>query len=613
MTTLHALFASIMSLWVSFTGGHSALLAQIPTAKVESVIVATTTQQSVKQTPVANVDVVNIENATTATNTIQSTSTTTQPVKENEFKNQILSVSTARDILFSGHGIEDVTVKKVLIHGVINQGIFSGYTRVVVVAYADTWGDPGSDGTVNFIFVTKDFKTYILDKSLDYFMTDDNAHMSSSVVISTETIPFDFPKEITINSFILEQGKIDILSSTANAKKVLNTDLNLTYLVTSSQVFVEDNYGLRFKYSLLPKETYEAHQKTPNWDDKNYRNYYFNASEINTKQPLYNTYGTAFPGGCASGDDSLREYSQVQEKDLQVIGTTASGITMYAPVDKQGVNVQKEFDAKVSGITKSFGEKGFKELNGGISAPSIEQYTSKNPVLFFKDPWGRFVSIGEWDYRLEGGCGKPVIYLYPQKDTKVTVALDVPTFFTTQIPTYSNGWKVLAHPDGTLDDLQISKTDCSAIDSTKFGSEYAKSACGSGTYPYLYWSGNVQADYPPVQGGWIVSRDHVKSFLEEKLTSIGFNKKEKNDFLEYWVPEMLQKNFNVFRISFIATEQMNSFIPMTITPKPDSVYRLFMDWEPLSNFPSIIPKAQVLPSIQRDGFTVVEWGGVHPR
>jgi hypothetical protein len=49
MTTLHALFASIMSLWVSLTGGHSALLVQIPTAKVESVIVASTTTTSVIQ------------------------------------------------------------------------------------------------------------------------------------------------------------------------------------------------------------------------------------------------------------------------------------------------------------------------------------------------------------------------------------------------------------------------------------------------------------------------------------------------------------------------------------------------------------------------------------
>jgi hypothetical protein len=76
---------------------------------------------------------------------------------------------------------------------------------------------------------------------------------------------------------------------------------------------------------------------------------------------------------------------------------------------------------------------------------------------------------------------------------------------------------------------------------------------------------------------------------------------------------MLKKEELFFRVSFITTQEMNRFIPMTVTPRPDSVYRLFMDWEPISQNPSKQPEEQILPVVKRDGFTLIEWGGIHPK
>ena len=58
---------------------------------------------------------------------------------------------------------------------------------------------------------------------------------------------------------------------------------------------------------------------------------------------------------------------------------------------------------------------------------------------------------------------KPVIYLYPEEETQVTVKLDYAGELTCTYPAYDDGWTVTAQPDGTLTD-----------------------AAGQ-TYSYLFW------------------------------------------------------------------------------------------------------------------------------
>ena len=67
---------------------------------------------------------------------------------------------------------------------------------------------------------------------------------------------------------------------------------------------------------------------------------------------------------------------------------------------------------------------------------------------------------------------KPVIYLYPESQTDVTVTLDYAGTLTTTYPAYHSGWEVTAFPDGTL----INHAD---------GKEYS----------YLFWEGDRDAGY----------------------------------------------------------------------------------------------------------------------
>ena len=47
---------------------------------------------------------------------------------------------------------------------------------------------------------------------------------------------------------------------------------------------------------------------------------------------------------------------------------------------------------------------------------------------------------------------KPVIYLYPEQETTVSVSLDYAGTLTATYPAYEDGWTVTAEPDGTLYD-----------------------------------------------------------------------------------------------------------------------------------------------------------------
>ncbi|MGD0328762.1 MAG: fibronectin type III domain-containing protein [Minisyncoccia bacterium] len=244
----------------------------------------------------------------------------------------------------------------------------------------------------------------------------------------------------------------------------------------------------------------------------------------------------------------------------------------------------------------------------GSSTPDFIQ---SHPMFFWRHPAGDFVAFIRRDVESgPGGIGKPVIYLYPPKPTEVTVRFTTPMRLTTDIPTYANGWDVMAHPDGELTDLQLNLTNCDAIGSTIFGSEYAQAACKQNDYPYLYWAGQASGQYPIPTGGWVVPQENISDFLNQKLTQIGLTDKEKSDMMAYWVPELLTKNAPFYRISFFQTEQMNQFIPMQISPKPDTVIRVFLDWSPLSTMPVIQPQPQILNHIDRTGFTLVEWGGL---
>jgi len=327
-------------------------------------------------------------------------------------------------------------------------------------------------------------------------------------------------------------------------------------------------------------------------------------SAINLPSDFYNTYESAFPGACGGNTDTFI-VDTIVDSDLEQV-TSSSVVPLFVLKDNKHPIYEIAYDAKVG-----TDETNFKLANEGRPMPTFESYVAKHPLLFFKDAWNRWGVMGEYDIQLMGGCGKPVVYLYPEKQTNIHLSFTTPISLDTNIPTYKDGWFIQALPNGTLIDLQPQYTNCSEIDIAKFGSEYALSSCKNNLYPYIYWSGkSLTHSYPIVDGGWIISKNQISSFLNEKLVQMGLNGKEIHDMTEYWVPEMNKKNTPYYRISFFQTKEMNDFIPMDVNPKPNSIIRVFLDYKALNAKPTKELKPQNLIKFERKGFTLVEWGGL---
>ena len=80
--------------------------------------------------------------------------------------------------------------------------------------------------------------------------------------------------------------------------------------------------------------------------------------------------------------------------------------------------------------------------------------------------------------------------------------------------------------------------------------------------------------------------------------------REYNEFIVYWLPKMQDNPYNL--ISF-QSEAYTDAAKLDIDPTPDSVLRVFMAWKPLHRAQTIEP--QTFAPFERNGFTVVEWGG----
>ncbi|HOP65585.1 MAG TPA: hypothetical protein PLX66_00970 [Bacilli bacterium] len=180
-----------------------------------------------------------------------------------------------------------------------------------------------------------------------------------------------------------------------------------------------------------------------------------------------------------------------------------------------------------------------------------------------------------------GGYAKPVLYLYPTEKTNINVNFEYPNLLTTTYPKFNRFWNVTAYPNGDLYD-------------------------NKGNYYYaLYWEELKNHDIPFTEG-FYVTKENAISFLEEKLTIIGLNAKERNEFIMYWLP-ILEKNGKSL-VYFELTEERDSYNRLIINPEPDSLLRVAIHVKKVSKEVNI--KEEKLTTFERTGFAAVEWGGV---
>ena len=176
---------------------------------------------------------------------------------------------------------------------------------------------------------------------------------------------------------------------------------------------------------------------------------------------------------------------------------------------------------------------------------------------------------------------KPIIYLYPTEQMKVNVQLDFKGKLTHTYPKYNpeTGWNVIASPNGDLKETSTNKE-----------------------FYALFWEGDYKLAQP--KDGFVVPGEQTAAFLEEKLAILGLSAHEANEFIIYWLPEMENNAYNFIHF---AEKSYTESAPLTITPAPETLIRVFMIFQPMKTAKTL--PEQVLQPVQRKGFTVVEWGG----
>lgn len=172
---------------------------------------------------------------------------------------------------------------------------------------------------------------------------------------------------------------------------------------------------------------------------------------------------------------------------------------------------------------------------------------------------------------------KPAIYLYPEEDQNISVNLDVKGWITSSHPKYKGGWDVFVEKGGLIDNK----------------------------YDYLAYEASLW-DVELPDKGWVVDYDNLNTWFGKKLPRLGLNKKEARQFKDYWLEKLPRADY--YEIKLLSGEFLAKNMVLDIQPEPDTVIRRIFYFTPLKE--RKVLKEPPAEDIKREGFVVVEWGGI---
>jgi hypothetical protein len=173
---------------------------------------------------------------------------------------------------------------------------------------------------------------------------------------------------------------------------------------------------------------------------------------------------------------------------------------------------------------------------------------------------------------------KPNIYLYPQTTRNLSVALEFPLggSIIQSVPLYSGGWNVSVEPFGKIDRQ----------------------------YDYLFYVSKIPDMYQ-YRTAWVVGKDTLASFFSNNLLLTGFSEREKDDFVEYWIPRLTDYPYYIIYPQF--ADEIGKVIRLKFSESPDNILRLFYIIKGITHKDQMLP-APTIPRFNRTGFVVTEWG-----
>lgn len=284
----------------------------------------------------------------------------------------------------------------------------------------------------------------------------------------------------------------------------------------------------------------------------------------------------AIARGCGGANASLTRSDVLKAENVRTVGKNPAGEDVYELADSSNPLLTKAYD-EFKEYVKTDDSAPYKDI-------TKEEFVKEHGLVIVKDKYGQYLVYVREQLSPAYGCAKPVVYLYPSEAKSVNVQVGADVKVSDPLYPVATGWlNVLAQPNGQL---------------TYQGKQYSS----------LFWEGPGYGQYPAVTSGTIVKRSEANSTIRSQLAQQGLNQQEINDFMDYWQDKLPNKPY--IRLTWFTTAQLNQLAPLHVTPKPDTVIRVFLDFAGL-DAPISLP-AQHLSAVPRQGFTVVEWGGLSP-
>ena len=217
----------------------------------------------------------------------------------------------------------------------------------------------------------------------------------------------------------------------------------------------------------------------------------------------------------------------------------------------------------------------------------------------------------------EPPSGKSCVYLYPETETMCQY-VDLDQYKRPDYAIWLAGSEEEAQlclpgvyvisPDGTLTSAYFRNKD------HRFHWERVSQI----TYPthpafkensvaIVWGSFHVVAD---LSEGWCVPGKETEAFLRDILPQTGLSETECADLLAAWLPELKGRAYHQFTFCIGDTplEIYEGYTARIRTDRIDSTLRVFLLTRPLDAPVELTP--QTFEPFVREGFTVVQWGGV---
>ncbi len=419
-------------------------------------------------------------------------------------------------------------------------------------------------------------------------LSDLKKALETNVQVDTTTQLADllFPKEVVINSqkfkiaseesipSFMPNGLSDILlSDISNITSPKTSILGTSGDYTMHRIVKKDGAG----YSLTTASLTIGELFTTTYSMQGEFNGTTDALTIKWTAGEQNT-SKYFSGGPGCGGGGYVTGTDLTESDLMQVGTSKAGQKLYQLKDTSRTLFKTLYNDDYKPEQKTSDNY----VGANLIGLSAQEFTDKHAYFIVKNGMDDYQVFQRGDMFTRGGCGKPVVYLYPTEPMTVSVAVGADVVVSEPNYPIATGWQnVFAQPSGQL---------------TYQGKSYNS----------LYWEGYGHGSYPDITQGTIVREHDAAKTIRTQLAQQGFVAHEIDDFMAYWQPKLPTTPY--VRLTWFGTPAMNRLAPLSVTPMPQTVLRTFLDFEGLQ-MPINLPK-QSFTAPERKGFTLVEWGGL---